>query len=148
MLTQSLGSVLKAAGVHYEAQASFKGRPGLTRLQAAIRYLNPRPYVGFGDPVYSFRMILIVGDLAALQGTAQPAGTARRFEVNWADIHSESRAGQPFEPVVLEWGRSRLVVTWRRDNPTLDERVTQQGPLMLGLLGLDGGRCSRARGCR
>lgn len=138
-LTQSLGSALKAAWVRHEVRASCEGRPGLTRLQADVRYLNPRNYVGFGDPAYSFQVILIVGDLAALQGTAQSAGAARGFEVDWADIHSESRTGQPFEPVVLGWGEEQvrdLVVAWRRDNPSLAERITWQGPLTLGLLGL------------
>ncbi|GBF04641.1 hypothetical protein DAERI_020238 [Deinococcus aerius] len=138
-LRQSLGSALKAAGVRHEVRASCTGQPGMTRWEADVRYLNPRNYVGFGDPAYSYQVFLFVGDPASVQLSAPGAGSARGFAVDWADIHSESRTGQPFEPVVLRWGEEQmrdLVVAWRRDNPTLAERFARQGPLTLGLLGL------------
>lgn len=138
-LRQSLGSALKAAGVRHEVRASCTGQPGVIRLEENVRYLNPRNYVGFGDPAYSYQVTLVVGDQVALHAANQPAGSARGFEVAWADIHSESRTGQPFEPVMVGWGEEQmrdLVVAWRRDNPTLAERFARQGPLTLGLLGL------------
>ncbi|MBB5234313.1 hypothetical protein [Deinococcus budaensis] len=139
-LTQSLTSTLKRAKVRHQVRPSCEGRRGLTHLQAEVRYLNPRTYVGFGDPAYSYQVALRVTDPPASRpGLAQATGTAREFQAAWSDIHSEARTVRAFAPVVAGWGEETvrdLVLVWRRDNPSLAERLAQQGPLTLGLLGV------------
>lgn len=140
VLQRALPAALERAGVRHEVRPSCEGRDGLTRLQVKIRYLDPRAYIGFGDPAYSYDVAMrVTNPESAGASVAGVVGARRGFSSGWADIHSESRTGRPFEEVVVGWGEEQvrdLVVAWRRDNPTSAERVARLGPLALGLLGL------------
>lgn len=139
-LRRELPASLERAGVRHEVRPSCAGRDGLTRLQVNVRYLDPRHYVGFGDPAYSYEVGMRVSNPeSARSGVAGVVGARRGFSSGWADIHSESRTGRPFEEIVVGWGEEQmrdLIVAWRRDNPTPAERVARLGPLVPGLLGL------------
>ncbi|WP_102124862.1 hypothetical protein [Deinococcus planocerae] len=140
VLQRELPASLSRAGVRHEVRPSCAGRDGLTRLEVGVRFLDPRHYLGFGDPAYSYDVGIRVSNPASAGASmAGVVGARRGFSSGWADIHSESRTGRPFEEAVVGWGEEQmrdLIAAWRRDNPSPAERVARLGPLALGLLGL------------
>lgn len=114
-LQAALGRGLQTAGVRRRPQTSCARSDAGVRLVAQVRYLNPKTYVGFGDPAYSYSLSLTV----ARPGTAGP-----RFVASHSDIHSESRTGRSFETEVVRWGAELLddlATAWRKANPGAPE---------------------------
>lgn len=131
-LTQRLNTALDQDRVNFERRPSCAGQVGHTQLRASVRYLDPRSYIGYGQDTYSYTVLLRVNAAGATVNNQK-----RGFSSGWAELYSEAQRRRPFEAVVTEWGEEQardLTALWRRDNPTLTERLTQAGPLRWGLL--------------
>lgn len=129
-LRQSLLNALKDTQIPYDAPPSCQGRSGMTQIRAEVRYLDPQTYQGFGDPAYSYAVMVRVS------GPPDPpqAQPKRGFSAGYSEIHSESRTGRPFEAVVGQWAgelSSDLAQVWQRGHPTLMGRVVQAWPVGL-----------------
>lgn len=88
--------------------------PAVT-LAVKVRYLDPAAYAGFGDPAYSYDLLLTVGRGAA---PAKTKTTAPRFVAAYADIHSEAKTKRGFETALRTWTAELagdLAQAWRRD---------------------------------
>ncbi len=134
-LRRALLNGLSASGVRHEVRASCRGSAAFARLSAEVRYLDPQHYLGYGDSAYSYGVGIWVG---AWEGPAQTRGAADLFNAFWSDIHAESPAKGPFEPVVAAWGEEQvrdLAVAWHADNKPLLERLSEAPPLWLGVVG-------------
>jgi len=116
-LHAALVGALRKGRVRHELRASCRQRPAPTRLVVEVRYLDPKNYVGFGDPAYSYVMGLRVG-LAGVGGG--PLGNSPFFTSSWNDIHSEARTGKSFETALRALGQVQaqdLVRAWQQANP-------------------------------
>lgn len=113
-------NTLKAAGVPYQVQSSCRKSPAFTLILVNVRYLNPRNYVGFGDPAYSYTLSLQVGPAEGSPAAATAKNTAIQFASSWSDIHSEARTGKPVAKMLAVLGQTQaqdLVRAWKKDNP-------------------------------
>lgn len=120
-LRQRLNDALAKAGVARVRSASCQSRDAALQLVANVRYLDPKHYVGFGDPAYSYSLSLSVTRAPLVAGK-----TALRFAAGHSDIHSETRTGRKFEGVVAEWGAELvgdLAQAWRKANPGATSRA-------------------------
>ena len=130
---------LTASGVRHEVRDSCRGSAAFVRLSVSVRYLDPQHYLGYGNSAYSYGVGLWVGTwLPPNQLQTSPD----RFNTFWSDIYAESRAGGPFEPVVVGRGEEQvraLAVAWHTDNPPLLARLKAAPPLWLGTVGALGG---------
>lgn len=117
---RALVTALKAGGVRYAARASCRGSPASTLVLIDVRYLNPKNYVGFGDPAYSYTLSLQVGPGPERPAPAAAKNTAIQFASSWSDIHSEARTKQSVATMLAALGKTQaqdLVRAWRKDNP-------------------------------
>lgn len=115
-----VSAALRAGGVPHETRASCRDSAAYTLVMLDVRYLDPRQYVGFGNPAYSYLLSLQVGPGAGRPVPAAARTTAIQFSSVWSDIHSESRTGQPVARMLSALGRTQaqdLVRAWRGDNP-------------------------------
>lgn len=117
---RALVTSLKAGGVRYETRASCRGSPASTLVLIDVRYLNPKNYVGFGDPAYSYTLSLQVGPGPGRPAAATGKNTAVQFASSWSDIHSEARTKQSVATMLTALGKTQaqdLMRAWRKDNP-------------------------------
>ncbi len=125
-LTRTLRADLTRSRVPTKSRPSCQGDAAYTQLAVEVRYLNPRNYVGFGDPAYSFSLYARVMDLRTDPITY-------RFVSGYDDIHSEGRTHQPFEGALRTWGAEEVrdvAVAWHTTNP-LGAAVGTAGGLTL-----------------
>lgn len=131
-LSQRLTTALEQDRVRSERRSSCAGQVGVTQMQVSVRYLDPRSYIGYGQDTYSYTVSLKVNGAGAA-ATRQKRG----FSAGWSELYSETGTRRPFEAVITEWGEEQardLTAVWRRDNPSLLERLTRPGPLRSALL--------------
>jgi hypothetical protein len=131
-LTQRLTTALEQDGVRSDRRPSCTGQVGQTRMQISVRYLDPRSYIGYGQNTYSYTVSLKVNGAGAA-ATRQKRG----FSAGWSELYSETGTRRPFEAIITEWGEELardLTAVWRRDNPSLPERLIRPGPLRSTLL--------------
>jgi len=131
-LSQRLTTALEQDRVRSERRPSCAGQVGQTKLQVGVRYLDPRSYIGYGQNTYSYTVSLKVNGAGAA-ATSQKRG----FSAGWSELYSETGTRRPFEAVITEWGEELardLTAVWRRDNPSLSERLIRPGPLRSTLL--------------
>ncbi|WP_380015243.1 hypothetical protein [Deinococcus oregonensis] len=131
-LGQRLTTALEQDRVRYQRRPSCAGQVGQTQVQASVRYLDPRSYIGYGQQTYSYTVSLKVNGAAATS-TDQKRG----FSSGWSELYSETGTRRPFEAVVTEWGEEQardLTAVWRRDNPTLIQHLILPGLLRSLLL--------------
>ena len=97
------------------AVAALCTEPSAVTLAVKVRYLDPAAYAGFGDPAYSYDLLLTVGRGAV---PARTTTTAPRFVAAYADIHSEAKTKRGFETALRTWTAELagdLAEAWRRD---------------------------------
>ncbi len=119
-IQRALVTSFRAGGVRYETRASCGASPASTLVLIDVRYLNPKNYVGFGDPAYSYTLSLQVGPGQERPAAATAKNTAIQFVSSWSDIHSEARTGKTVTTMLAALGRTQaqdLVRAWRKDNP-------------------------------
>lgn len=121
-LRASLLRGLWAGGVRHETRASCRKSLASTRVVINVRYLNPKTYVGFGDPAYSYTLGMQVGSPGG-RPAASPAKTPPiGFASSLSDIHSEARTKQPLAKMLAALGQTQaqdLVRAWQKANPRL-----------------------------
>lgn len=118
-LSRSLTAGLRAGRVRHEVRASCLGHVAPVRILAEVRYLNPRNYVGFGDPAYSYTLTVRVGSPGGFPASGVLAPVIQ-FASSLSDIHSEARTGKSVANLLTGLGQVQvqdLVRAWQKDNP-------------------------------
>lgn len=119
-LNRALLGVFRTAHVRHETRASCQTSQAFTRVLVEVRYLNPKTYVGFGDPAYAYTLRMAVGPAEARAGTSASKRPAIQFASAWSDIHSEGNTKKPLSGVLTALGQEQardLARAWQHDNP-------------------------------
>lgn len=117
--------VLQAGRVRHQTRGSCRQHPAYTRVVVEVRYLDPKNYVGFGDPAYAYVLNLHVGLPNVLPVVGGGTATNLYFASSWNDIHSEKRTGKSVESALTALGRVQagdLVRAWLQANPRSQAR--------------------------
>ncbi|MEW6422043.1 MAG: hypothetical protein AB1511_10000 [Deinococcota bacterium] len=119
-LNRVLVQAFQAAHVRYETRASCQKSPAFTRVLVEVRYLNPKTYVGFGDPAYAYTLRLEVGTAGATVGAVSSKNAAIQFASAWSDIHSEGSTKKSLAETLTALGQEQardLAHAWQHGNP-------------------------------